>query len=199
VDEGIILTVCTGNVCRSPLLERLIQGALDERYGAGAVPVRSAGTRALVGSPMDERAAGVLGALGGSHTGFVGRRLTEQMVREASLVLTATRDHRADVARLHPRALKRTFTFRELADILGRLPVEDLPQDEDPRARIVELARVAAAGRGVRAPRTWTDFDIVDPYRRDDAVYATMRDQVVSALPAVLTGLVGPGRQNLAP
>ena len=39
---------------------------------------------------------------------------------------------------------------------LGRLPVEDLPQDEDPRTRIVELARVAAAGRGVRAPRTWT-------------------------------------------
>ncbi|MFK5633259.1 MULTISPECIES: low molecular weight phosphatase family protein [unclassified Ornithinimicrobium] len=192
MDEGLILTVCTGNVCRSPLLERLLQAALDERYGAGAVPVRSAGTRALIGSPMDERAAGVLGALGGSPAGFVGRRLSEPMVQQAELVLTATREHRADVARMHPRALKRTFTFRELADILDRLPPEELPQDADPQARVAALARVAAARRGVRQPRTWTDFDIVDPYRRDDAVYATMREQVESALPAVLRGLVGP-------
>ena len=127
-------------------------------------------------------------------------RLMKQVHEEGKAIVSngTVEKCEADVARLHPRALKRTFTFRELADILGRLPVEDLPRDADPQTRIVELARVAAAGRGVRAPRTWTDFDIVDPYRRDDAVYATMRDQVVSALPAVLTGLVGPRRPDRA-
>ncbi|WP_446740540.1 arsenate reductase/protein-tyrosine-phosphatase family protein [Ornithinimicrobium sp. CNJ-824] len=48
MDTGRILVVCTGNVCRSPLVERLLQQGLDERWGPGAFEVRSAGTGALV-------------------------------------------------------------------------------------------------------------------------------------------------------
>ena len=46
-----ILTVCTGNICRSPLAEgllRMVLGGLD-------VTVQSAGTAALVGEPMTEQ------------------------------------------------------------------------------------------------------------------------------------------------
>mgnify|MGYP002738687724 CR=1 FL=1 len=42
-----ILTVCTGNVCRSPAAERLLEHTLNP-----SVTVRSAGTRALVGEPI---------------------------------------------------------------------------------------------------------------------------------------------------
>ncbi|HSP60467.1 MAG TPA: low molecular weight phosphatase family protein, partial [Ornithinimicrobium sp.] len=61
---GRILVVCTGNVCRSPLVERLLQDGLDERWGTGRFVVRSAGTGALVDHPMDERSAEVLTGLG---------------------------------------------------------------------------------------------------------------------------------------
>lgn len=192
MDDGAILLVCTGNVCRSPLLERLVAKALDERFGAGAVPVRSAGTLGLVGQPMDERAAAVLRDLGGDPDGFVARRLTEPMISSASLVLTATREHRAQVARMHPRAMKRAFTFRELAHILTHLPDEALPQDTDPLERVAALARTATEHRGRHRPASPDDLDITDPFRREDAVYALMREQVAEAVPAVLRGLLGP-------
>lgn len=193
VDDGTILMVCTGNVCRSPLLERLVQGALDERFGAGTVPVRSAGTLALVGEPMDVRAAGVLRGLGGDPEGFVARRLTEPMIRSAAMVLTATRDHRAQVSRMHPRAMKRTFTFRELAQILSHLPDEELPTGSDPHERIAALTRLATNHRGRHRPGATDELDITDPFRREDGVYDVMRQQVQTAAPGVLRGLLGPG------
>ncbi|GMA87571.1 hypothetical protein GCM10025868_28210 [Angustibacter aerolatus] len=48
-----VLVVCTGNVCRSPLVERLLR----QRLGTDAVDVSSAGTQALVGEPMTDPAA----------------------------------------------------------------------------------------------------------------------------------------------
>ena len=46
-----ILVVCTGNVCRSPSAEGLLRRAFDDRLGAGAVAVTSAGTAGWEGSP----------------------------------------------------------------------------------------------------------------------------------------------------
>ncbi|SOC53849.1 low molecular weight phosphatase family protein [Ornithinimicrobium cerasi] len=187
--EGTILVVCTGNICRSPLVERVLQGGLDERYGTGALLVRSAGTGALVDHPMDERAAAVLAGFGGRADRFVARRLAEPMIAEADLVLTATREHRAQVVRMHPRALKRTFTVRELADIVSRLPDDELPVSSAPADRVRELVQVAVRHRGLHLPAEPQDHDVVDPFRRDDAVYDLMRDQLATALPALLRAL----------
>ncbi len=189
--DGAILMVCTGNVCRSPLLERLVQKAADERFGPGALPVRSAGTLGLAGEPMDARAAAALRAMGGSPEGFVARRLTEPMVSSAALVLTATREHRAQVSRLHPRAMKRTFTFRELAHILSFLGEDQLPTTQDPVERAAALAVLATNHRGLRRPSSMDDLDIVDPFRREDAVYDRMSTQIGGSAPGVLRGLLG--------
>lgn len=186
---GRILVVCTGNVCRSPLVERLLQQGLDQRWGPGRFEVRSAGTGALVDHPMDERAAGVLTGLGGSHDGFRARHLAGPMVEEADLVLTATRDHRAAVVRTSPRAMKRVFTVRELAAIVEALPDEELPTADDPAERLRELADLATRHRGRRRPARADDHDVVDPYRRADEVYATMRDQVEAAMPHLFRAL----------
>ncbi|MEO8284563.1 MAG: hypothetical protein ABI568_14370, partial [Pseudarthrobacter sp.] len=51
-----ILTVCTGNICRSPVAERLLQAGL-EQVKPGAFRVRSAGTRAMVGDPVQPLSA----------------------------------------------------------------------------------------------------------------------------------------------
>ena len=50
-----ILAVCTGNVCRSPAVERLLASKLGP-----TVSVRSAGTHALVGHPISEPMAALL-------------------------------------------------------------------------------------------------------------------------------------------
>lgn len=189
MSEGLILTVCTGNVCRSPLLERLLQRALDDTYGPGAIPVRSAGTGALVGHEMDERSAGVLRGLGGEPDGFVARRLTPDIVRSAALIVAATRDHRAEAVRSHPRALKRAFTLGELASILRHLDPADRPRAEDPVERVHEVAAVATAHRGMIRPASWDEFDLADPYRREDHAYVDLEDAVRRDLPPLLEAL----------
>ena len=178
-----ILTVCTGNVCRSPLVERLLRRGLDEAYGAGAVQVHSAGTGALADSAMDEQSAQILADLGGDHAGFVARWLEPEMVAEADLVLTATREHRHTVMQHAPRALRRTFTVRELAHLVTDLDPADLPRD--PQERIEAVTRYAAAHRGDVAGLDPAQLDIVDPYRRSAQTYALMREQVVPAMAAI--------------
>lgn len=185
--QARILVVCTGNVCRSPLIERLLQPSLDDAYGAGAVHVSSAGTGALVGAPMDERAAGILERLGGAAEGFVARHLEPRMVADASLVLTATREHRAAAVRLHPRALRHTFTVRELAALLGVVDTGQLPAE--PAERIAGVAELAREGRGRLLRQDPDSLDVVDPYRRSDDVYELIGDQVVPAVDVIRTAL----------
>jgi len=98
-DVARVLIVCTGNICRSPFIERLLQHQLDERRlherrlhegrpgSDRAILVHSAGTGALTGSAMDERAAARLVALGGDPVGFRARDLTPDLIAGSDLVL----------------------------------------------------------------------------------------------------------------
>ena len=184
---GRVLTVCTGNICRSPLLERVLQRELDQRWGTGAYAVTSAGTHGLEGHPMDERAAAVLRTLGGSPHGFIARRLRPRMLTDVDLVLTASLAHRARVVGAHPGVLRRAFTFREFAALANTVTDEELSTalgaTPDPSARLRALAGLLSSRRGVVPV---AEPDIVDPYRQDDAVYEAMTEQVREALPAVL-------------
>lgn len=199
---GRILTVCTGNICRSPFLERALQAELDRSWGPGAVRVESAGTGALAGHPMEDQARALLEVNGYAADGFLARHLTEAMVAEADLVLTATRAHRGKVLALYPRAVRYTFTFRELAHLVSGLTDADLGSgltDADTaagqRSAADHLARVvalAAGERGVGAPLSDADAEIVDPYRRPPEVFEQMAAQVMGALPAVVRALSRP-------
>ena len=54
-----ILFVCTGNTCRSPMAEVILKDKLLQA-GVKNVKVYSAGIRATVGSPMNEKTAQTL-------------------------------------------------------------------------------------------------------------------------------------------
>ena len=186
-DPARILTVCTGNVCRSPFIERALQAELDRSWGPGRVEVVSAGTGALVDEPMNPPALRVLEAAGYTADGFRARALTPEIVASADLVLTATRRHRGLVAQLHPRALRCTFTLREFADL-----VSDLPRDTpaaDPVEHVRTLVQAAAARRGLRPPLADAEADVIDPYLRDEAVFEQMSQQIMAALPVVAAAL----------
>ncbi len=197
-----ILVVCTGNVCRSPIMERYLARHLTEGWhGAGEMIVASAGTSALVGSPMDERAAHRAGSLGLDTAGFTARALTVDAIRTADLVLTATREHRGIVVSLYPKALRSCFAVRDFAAAVADLTIDGGPVagddvDEsavgnDARRRVRRVVAAAAARRGFSPPLALADADIVDPYRRSDEVYDLMFGQVVDAMPAIVAALAG--------
>ena len=123
-----ILLVCTGNICRSPLAEQLLR-ARFEAIGLQA-EVHSAGTHAMVASPMTEEAAALALKHGAHSTQHAARQLTEQLVGEADLILTATRDHRREVVTLLPKATRYTFTLNQFARLVSA-PAEPAAQPSD--------------------------------------------------------------------
>ncbi|MEN3361309.1 MAG: hypothetical protein V7637_5291 [Mycobacteriales bacterium] len=116
-----VLVVCVGNLCRSPLAERLLRAGLAAGLDGGAArfTVGSAGTEALAGMPMDPRAAEIAVDLGADPAGFTARPVTAELVAAADLVLTATRAERAEAVRLHPPAHRYAFTLREFARLVA--------------------------------------------------------------------------------
>ena len=193
-EDARILVVCTGNICRSPFIERLLQRRLDEhRPGSDhAIQVRSAGTSAMTGWSMDERAAAQLVAYGGDPAGFTARDLTPELIAESDLVLTATRAHRGKVATMYPKALRQVFTFCDFADLVAGIDgLSARVTHVDPRVWVRQVTEKAAASRGLKPPLEPAQADIVDPFGSDDEVFATMAQQVVASMPAVVRALAG--------
>jgi protein-tyrosine phosphatase len=189
-----ILTVCTGNVCRSPVLERLLRLGFAQHWPAAVdpLPVASAGTHALVGHSIPAPLMGRLRAVGGDATPFAARQLTRDMISEAELVIALTRAHRAVVVELHPKAVRITFTLRELARIARQLPPGDTAPLE-PLARLRTFVAAIAGSRGRAAPSDPDADDIVDPYRGDDARYQLAWTQLVAGTSAFMRALVPQG------
>ncbi|WP_044572324.1 low molecular weight phosphatase family protein [Arthrobacter alpinus] len=176
-----ILTVCTGNICRSPMVERLLQQGLD-LLTPGAYQVESAGTGALVGSPMEPHIAGFVRVLGATADGFAARQLTPELLNEQDLVLALTRSHRSRIVELRPSLLRKTFTLRELARIL---PDVQTPRGADVAERWAGVIPLALRARSMRGhdPK---DDDVVDPYRHSDDVYEQMRREITPAIQVLI-------------
>ncbi|WP_211879742.1 arsenate reductase/protein-tyrosine-phosphatase family protein [Pseudarthrobacter albicanus] len=187
-----ILTVCTGNICRSPVAERLLQAGLDQ-VEPGAFRVRSAGTRAMVGEPAQPGSARIITAYGGTPEGFAARQLTPAILRDTDLVLTMAARHRGEVLQLDPSLLRRTFTIREFARMLDALEERGAGQrDGDPSAAS-DLGAVwrglparAASVRHLALAADASQNDVVDPYRRGENVYLQMEDELAPALLTIL-------------
>jgi protein-tyrosine phosphatase len=167
-----VLFVCIGNVCRSPVGERLLAARLPrDRFD-----VSSAGVSAMVGYSMSRYAADELQSYGGDPTGFAARQLTPDLLEKSDLVLTATREVRSQVLAEAPAALRRTFTVLEFAALVenaeGSTPTE-----------LVEWAGLhrSSAGR--------VEQDVPDPYRRGPEAHARAARAIDAAVQQIAKGL----------
>ncbi|GAB3598420.1 arsenate reductase/protein-tyrosine-phosphatase family protein [Microbacterium tumbae] len=113
MSSDLILVVCTANVCRSPFAEMLMKADLD----ASGIRVESAGTHAHDGDAVCSLVAGHRSTrewaeLAASHGACA---VSREMLDEAALILTASREVRGEVVRLSPAVRDRTYTLREAA------------------------------------------------------------------------------------
>ena len=182
-----ILTVCTGNICRSPLAETVLAARLTDPD----VRVHSAGTQALVGHGMPEEARRLAEHHGADPARIAAHQaqlLTEALVDDADLVLAMSAEHSTAALRLSPRRLHRTFTVREFARLAATLDDGVLRSVArgagTARSRFAALVQAVSDQRGV-APRAVGDEDVIDPYRRSAEVYAQSAEQLVPALDQV--------------
>jgi protein-tyrosine phosphatase len=107
----IVLFVCTGNTCRSPLAEALAKQLLAERLGCSTeeLPrrgfwVMSAGVSAFGESPAAAEAVAAAAEFGADLGGHRSRAVNPQLLAAADDVIARTRGHARALAARYPGA-----------------------------------------------------------------------------------------------
>jgi tRNA threonylcarbamoyl adenosine modification protein (Sua5/YciO/YrdC/YwlC family) len=121
----IILLVCTGNTCRSPMAEVLCRKMIADRLrcepgelGDHGVMVMSAGISAMMGARPSPEAVSVMSKLGLQLTDHESQPLTTQLIRHADVIWTMTQAHRHAIVAQWPEASSRTMVLaHDQADI----------------------------------------------------------------------------------
>ncbi len=177
----VILIVCTGNICRSPLAAAFLQDQF-ERLSPGRFDVSSAGTHGVVNGAAPARILEAASELGLTLDEFRGRLLSTEMLTQADLILTMERGHRSIAVQMEPRALKRAFTVREFARIVPSIAPElGIPAEQ----RWQSLVALAQRYRQPTSGRLDED-DVIDPYGRPARTYREMTEQLMPALHSLI-------------
>ncbi|BCB79498.1 protein-tyrosine-phosphatase [Phytohabitans flavus] len=184
-----VLHVCMGNICRSPMAERMLDRAVRERLAkVGTTPPaeellhsHSAGTGGWhAGEEMNPPAARQVRARGGDPNGFVARKLRSDLIDAADLVLTATADQQEYVVALRPDAAARTFVLGEFGRLLNAVDLSTLPSSgttpDDVYSRGVALVDAVNTLRGNAPPVAADDLD--DPWGRGDQAFTRVADEI---------------------
>lgn len=109
-----ILTVCVGNVCRSPTAEYLLRHRLGE---ARAAHISSAGLGALVDRPMDEKALTLLSEHGvPSGEQHRARQADISILRTSDLILVMEKAHAARISQMAPEVSGKVFLLDKWLD-----------------------------------------------------------------------------------
>ncbi|HEX2356522.1 MAG TPA: phosphotyrosine protein phosphatase [Micromonosporaceae bacterium] len=179
-----VLHICMGNICRSPMAERLLMLAAREMVGDKAdalVLSRSAGTGGWhEGEGMNPPATRQVRGRGGEVAGFAARRLRSEHIDAADLVLTATADQQDYVVALRRNAADRTFVLGEFGRLLAQIDHGALPPagpaPDDVYARGVAIVEAVAAARRGASPLPTDDLD--DPWGRGDHTFGRVADEI---------------------
>lgn len=111
-----VLVVCTGNICRSPVGERLLRKLLPE------MKIDSAGTHGLTDHPADVMAAEVASSHRLSLDGHHGRKLTPAIARSYDLILVMEALHIEEVTKIAPEVRGKVMLYGQW---LGKKEIPD--------------------------------------------------------------------------
>jgi protein-tyrosine phosphatase len=132
-----ILTVCLGNVCRSPLAQGLLARELQ---GFPGLAVSSAGLLALVGHPADAMARQVAARHGLDIGGHRAQQVSAGLCQQHDLVLVMERAQKAALEQRFPQVRGKVFHL----DADGQIDIAD--PYRQPMAAFEEAYAVIARG-----------------------------------------------------
>ncbi len=107
-----ILTLCIGNICRSPLAEVLLAREFPDKV------VWSAGLGAMVGEPADPLSVLLAAEQGLDLSMHRAQQVTAPMCQRADLILVMEQNHRMELERRYPLVRGKVFQ-------LGALDIAD--------------------------------------------------------------------------
>lgn len=130
----MVLFVCTGNTCRSPMAEAMFRKMAAEKLGVApdcleeqGWSVMSAGVAAMTGGQASDLAVTVMAQRGVDLRAHEAQPVSEALVRYADYIFTMTPSHRQAIVLQWPEASDRTTTLAadgcEIFDPIGG-PIE---------------------------------------------------------------------------
>ncbi|MDE3084928.1 MAG: low molecular weight protein arginine phosphatase [Verrucomicrobiota bacterium] len=111
---GHILTICTANICRSPMSAGLLRHALAAQpEPLRSLPIVSAGVSARTGELVTPNSVEAMKKVGIDISGHRSQPLTQRLLDEALVVFCMTESHRAMIQLTFDWPDKNIFLFRE--------------------------------------------------------------------------------------
>ena len=124
-ERNLILTICTGNVCRSPMAEKLLQHALiGQDSPLNQIEIVSAGVAAGYGDPASANSVAALKKIKIDLGRHKSQPLTQDLIDRAFLILGMTQSHIDILNHYYTGLPQRVHLFREF---MGKGKTPEIP------------------------------------------------------------------------
>ncbi len=143
-DRNTVTVVCTANICRSPMGEKLLAHALEaEGSPLSSIVVRSAGVSAFSGEPASVNSERALKKVSLDLTSHRSQILTQELIDQSLAIFCMTQSHRQMIEMQFAKTTPHIYLFRELMGGGADVEIPDpfgssLPAYEAARDSMVE-------------------------------------------------------------
>lgn len=121
-----IIVVCTANICRSPMGERLLAHALAaEEAPLNQLQVSSAGISAYLGDPASINSIKAMRNVGLDLSDHQSQQISQELIDRAFAIFCMTQTHRALIEVHFQYVPKHLYLFRELMPPGASLEIPD--------------------------------------------------------------------------
>ena len=126
-----VLFVCTANICRSFMAERIFRKRLKENSHSD-IEVSSASLFDMEGAPADPGAVDILEEKGFDGYGHKSKLLTEDMVAETDMILVMDQQHRKTIIENYPDAKGKVFLLKPFSSGCSQIDSGNMDDIRDP-------------------------------------------------------------------
>lgn len=113
---GHVLFVCTGNTCRSPMAEGILQHLWSKQANR---TVASAGLHAIEGSQANPHAIEAAAEMGIDLTAHRAQTINSDLIDQADIVVVMTKSHRITLKSRFPEAVNKIFLIKSFSQRNG--------------------------------------------------------------------------------